>query len=392
VTEYGTRLRAYHVGSGLLRGVLTHPLSTTLSVTESGLPDLKIDYLAGTERAGWLEDIIANPIELAWEWYRAGTDTWVEPDNARFLVLSGSDDPQDGTGKRSYHCGGYGWLLAGCPKWTPTTSIPPAAKPVRVFTGQTVGSIIKLCIDDGKTRGWAPNLTYGFTATVDSNGVAWPTTFTIQYPIKTTLDSILQGFINAGTVEVEWRGRELRMYVPGTLGTDLTTGPRKVRYRHGITAAPVTTSYASLASIILGVGDDGTVTESANAGAVTPYGPLGAAVETSGTSDPATLAVLMTLRKKQGKNKREQIVYEWDSAHPSVQLPFLDYTLADRLPVERGRAGLDNAERFNDLRVVSFSITSDRDGIRGHTVFADKLEDVIDRMLRRVQLLSERSG
>jgi len=73
----------------------------------------------------------------------------------------------------------------------------------REFTTVTKASIFKTLIDEAQARGALANLTYDFTAVVDSNTVAWTDSESYKLPVGTSLLDVARQFTETGGFDFE---------------------------------------------------------------------------------------------------------------------------------------------------------------------------------------------
>lgn len=74
---------------------------------------------------------------------------------------------------------------------------------VREFTSVTKASILKTLIDEAQARGGLSVLTYDFTASLDSNAVAWTDSESYEIPVGTTLLDVARQFAATGGFDYE---------------------------------------------------------------------------------------------------------------------------------------------------------------------------------------------
>lgn len=212
--EYKVRVVWYHPG-GARGGVV--PMSSFGGTWPTGdIPMLRgslslLDY-----------DELPEIVELAYEWYNADTDVWVEPRDSRFLLNTDDDDDVDRTKSHAINA-------AELVRWKLTKAIveaPPSMADLvdghRMFNSATPGAIIKTIIDEEKALGWSPEISYDFTATHDSAGVPWASVYSIGYQPGTQAWVVLSNLIAQEAVDVFTEGRLLRVFNFGGATADHT--------------------------------------------------------------------------------------------------------------------------------------------------------------------------
>lgn len=371
------RLVAYTpLGASL--GVLPDALTYTFTDPDgSDLSTLKIEY----PQVGRKFPLLESRPEVAVEWFNPATNAWVEPFDARLHVVKRSwNSKDDGLQARQYDAVGIGWLGRKARVWTGGTM---NSEGKRQFNAATPGTMIGTVFDDAKARGWGPNLTRSFTATLDSAGQPWATTATLAFDPSGDLHGMIAALVDQGLCDVAWSGRTLNLYNADTfLGRDLTTGLAPVWIRHldGITSAPEEGTIEDLITAARLVGDTGATWDVTNPAAPTTYGRLEGYVTQSGVTDEGTANLLIEQQLLDGEAEKVQYTREWDSAAAKV-VPFVNYRPGDWAFVDREDAGTLSRERS---RIVQVSLTRDAEGgVSGHTTLGTRLDDLLTKLARR---------
>lgn len=157
----------------------------------------------------------------------------------------------------------------------------------------TMGTIVSTLMTEAQVRGALADFTFAtFTSTHDSNGAAWSQIITLKMTPGTDYLKVLQALVEAGMGEFRVVGTDLRLYEPGTLGTDrtLTNPPLILRTGNTITDSPRKHTVENVATAALVAGAQGVYQWATDADALTR---LGRRIETftsqGSISDPGTL-------------------------------------------------------------------------------------------------------
>ncbi|WP_345264749.1 fibronectin type III domain-containing protein [Nocardioides nanhaiensis] len=370
------RLVAY-TPLGAQIGVLPDSLNYTATIPfGADLPTLKVGYT----KAGRRSDVLEALPEIAVERWDAAAGTWVEPDDARFLVVKRAWNSKDDGGQaRSYDAIHLGWLARKARVWTGGNM---NSEGKRQFNAANPGTIVGTIFDDARGRGWGPGLARSFNATTDSAGQPWAHEVTLAFEPSADLDSVLKAVVDQGLAELSWTGRTLNLYNPDTaLARDLTTGTAPVWVRHtdGVTSAPEEGSIEDLVTFARLTGDAGGVWDVSNPAAVQTYGRLEGYVTQSGVTDEGTAALLIEQELAAGASERTQYTREWHAAAATV-VPWQHYRPGDWAFFDRE----DNGTLIRDrARVAQVSVTYDAEGVSGHTTLGTRLDDLLARLARR---------
>lgn len=199
------------------------------------------------------------------------------------------------------------------------------------FTTATAGTIMSTLIQRAQTRGALTGITYAsFAAATDSTGAAWTKAWSIAYSPGVTYLQVLQNLVDAGMCEIRMVGRDLRMYNPGTLGTDKTVIANPVILRRGkeITEAPKRSTARELRNAQLIAGANGNYQEVTDGTSIGTYGRRESYQSQQNVADSGTLLSIaqidLDLKKQPRVEKTHAIAYG-----PNTVLPLRDFALGD---------------------------------------------------------------
>ncbi|MGL5816645.1 MAG: hypothetical protein ACRCYR_03710 [Phycicoccus sp.] len=143
-------------------------------------------------------------------------------------------------------------------------------EPVHRFAKCTPGTIMLTLIEKAKTRGALDDLSYSFTHTHDSEGVAWPQKFDISYPTGQDYLSVLNAMMESGWVDAYMTGFSLKLVRGGQGGVDRPD----IVYRLGkdVQKATRSRSRRTVRSNLIGVGAEKLITYKTDADALNTFG------------------------------------------------------------------------------------------------------------------------
>lgn len=213
------------------------------------------------------------------------------------------------------------------------------------FTTATPGTILGTLLQRAQTRGGLPGLSWTFTNTVDSNGVAWPSTISVAYDAGVTYLDVVLGLSSQGIVDVRMVGRaaggyELLAFAPDTeLGRDRPDV--LLHLGESGTGLPRQRSRRDLASEVLVLGDGGVNAERTNLTTRATWGRREASYSQGNASDAGTMAVLgdAQLTALGQPLHGRTLTYDLaptvlpDGTTRTLPRPFTDYRVGDRLRV-----------------------------------------------------------
>lgn len=356
-----------------MRAPLPDSLETQIVSPLGELPTGSVHY----HRDGINSTSLDGLVELGLEYLDGGT--WVEPPNCRFLTMRGSFDHLEETPTRKYSLIGVGWMLRRAKVWE-ANGLPVDADGKVQFLSANAGTIMATLIQNAKRRGWGAGIGVDFTATQDSAGKAWDKILTIAYDLELDLEAILSNLYQQGVCDYRWEGRTLRIFNPGTLmARELSTGANPVRLMvaDGQTSAPEEWTNEDMLTDAMVLGEEGKRWEFSN-NVNGPLGRLENVITQGGVSDPGTASLLAEADLLTGSQTRVSYTREFVLADHSTVHPFRSYQVGDWVLGQRGVA-------FERLRVVSLSLTMNADGVKGHAVLGDRLEDLLTKLAKRTK-------
>jgi hypothetical protein len=252
----------------------------------------------------------------------------------------------------------------------------PGGTPTRSFTNVTIGHIIKLFIDEARTRGAISNFGYDFTDAADSNGAAWATHITIQIAAGVSVLSMLIGFAQAGYIDWRMNGKTVQIYNPGTV----LASQANVTFHRGseIQDAPRQRTRRTLANAFLVQGDNNVNVERSDAPSIAARGRKEAFLSQGGTEDIGVLNYFgdlqLSIRKIPRLAKTHSLLFPDGSPQPFVDFKAGQFVYTDLTGVR---------ERY---RVVQFSCTLTSQGIKqGEISLNDRFAE---REVRVAQILA----
>ena len=140
---------------------------------------------------------------------------------------------------------------------------PTTEPPKQPYLASNAGVILVDLLGKAQARGSLSWLTWDFTTTHDSAGVAWSTTASIEFAAGVGYAAVVQNLVDAQLCEVRMDGRKLQAYNQDTLGTDRTTGSTPLVFTRGrdIRESPRKSSIRDLTTSLLVAGSDNLYTE-----------------------------------------------------------------------------------------------------------------------------------
>ncbi|MCU1441142.1 MAG: hypothetical protein JWP85_2139 [Rhodoglobus sp.] len=365
LTGFDLRLRRYVAAGDRADVLATQDLEITLPIDDPSTVRCSVS----TAVYGELPDIVEAAVEF-WN-----GSAWVEFLGGRMLLKGDDDDARDVAGIHS---------LVGIELWSwlmrkAIVEDPPDLDDLvdghRPFNSATPGAIVKTVIDEEQALGWAPYLSYDFTATHDSDGVPWASELTIAYQPGTTLLTIVSNLLAQGVVEKVTEGRTLHLYNPEH-GVDLSTGGAPVRVGHESDTMPVKRSIDDLITDVALFGEGDFRLAVNNPSAVATLGRLVAAIQQGGVSDPGTGTLLAQAELDKGESIREQVTAT-EFAAVAAALPGIDYQVGDKVQAWfRGE--------WAPLRVAELVLAKDQSGVVAVSpVLNDRFLDLLAKLAKR---------
>ncbi|GGO63219.1 hypothetical protein [Nonomuraea cavernae] len=366
---YELRLVAY-APNGTRLGLLPHPLSVEVGHPLNDVPAMTLRY----SRHALGADLLTQPREVAVEWSEDGK-TWVEPPDARFLLIRRGTDVTDETGVDTFELPGYGWQLR---KVVLYAGPAPLVDGKRGFTSATPGSILQAFLAEAQARGALPALDWTFDTTHDSAGQPWAKILTIYYQPGLDALTTLINLAEQSVVDFRMQGRTLHVYNADTeLARDLTTAPRvDLLLGRDVLDAPDTGTLEDAASAVLVVGDDG-FRRSYSSSAVLPWGRWENYIGQGGVSDEGTAFLLAESSLLRASSERVQHTREITPTG-ARWLPWRDYQPGDKI-IAPASGGI-----LAPLRIRQITLTKDANGvIGGNVVLNDRFLEQSIRLARR---------
>ena len=367
-----TRIVPYHP-FGAAKPALPDALEAQIVTPLGELSTASVQY----HREGLNATVLDGIVELGFEYFDGSA--WVEPPNCRFLSMKGSFDHLEETPTRNYSFVGVGWMLRQAKVWA-VNGLPVDSDGKVQFLSANAGKIMATLIQNAKARGWGAGIKIDFTATADSAGKTWSKVLTIAYDLELDLESILSNLYQQGVCDYRWEGRTLRVFNPeATMARDLTLGTSPVRLvvADGQTSAPEDWTNEDMLTDAMVIGEDGKRWEFTN-GVNSPLGRLEKVIAQGGVSDQGTASLLAETDLLAGSQTRISYTREFALAADSNVWPFRNYQLGDWVLGQRGTG-------FERLRAHSISLTANSDGVKGHAVLGDRLEDLLTKLAKRTK-------
>lgn len=255
-----------------------------------------------------------------------------------------------------------------------------------VFPSATPGTIMRTLLQQAQARGVLTDLDFSsFSTTHDSNGVPWPKTATRQYSPGTSLLTVAERLAKQGLSEFEvTKDLQLRLYVHGTRGQDLTVGSSPVRLQRGrdITEAPRRRAVRGAGTDLIVEGAGGIYRKVFSATARARRGRLIERFKSQGgIEDPGALQAYGAeeLQRVEHGPMEQTLGLLMADGSP---IPLQDFRTGDWLWCDVGR-GL---ERF---RVRQLTVSGGRDGLEATVSLNDLLADRDERLARRLDELED---
>lgn len=240
----------------------------------------------------------------------------------------------------------------------------------------TPGVILKTIIDEAKARGWGAALTYDFTTTVDSAGVAWGTSQALQFSPGTSGKAVLDRLVEMGACEYSTDGRTLRVWNTATHGTDRSTGATPVRVGVAASAVPVKMNLDNLITDLTVQGEGNLLLDLHSASAPADLGRLEQFQSLNGVLDSATATLLGQNTLKIGSTINRQYTVT-ESAAAATALPGIDYQAGDWVQARVGDAWVS-------LRVAELVMSKDSSGVvTVSLVLNSRFIELLARLARR---------
>ena len=372
------RLRVYNP-NGALQGSLPHPLSWEMASPLNDMPSLTVSYPSTGAGAG----LLANPVEVAVELMDPETGVYTEYPGCRFLSLRRQGDLLESPSAQSFTMPGYGWQLRKI-RMLNTSGLNEDGR--RPFENTTPGLIIKTLIDESKARGNVPGLSYDFTETEDSAGLAWPLEFSAEYDLGQDLWSAVDALSRQGVVDWRFDGRTFQMFVADTfLNRNLATDDGIILHPYAShMEEPADRTLEDLAHTVMVIGDEGSNVTLESATAMTPWGQWEEVYQAGGISDTGTMNALG--QRILQTRERYRIEYTKQMAwQPGLPVPLIDFRPGDYV-----RARSDTGNQLEPMRVHQITLNqAATQGIFTSLVLNDRFTE---RSLRNERWLNRING
>lgn len=265
---------------------------------------------------------------------------------------------------------------------------PMVKQPNHSFVDATPGRIMIDLMDKAQTRGALTNVTLGFTATHDSNGDAWSSTWDISFDAGKKYTEVVQDLVDIGAAEVTTDGREILMYNVDGLGTDKSTGANPLKFLKGrdIKDSPRKSSTRELATAVLVSADNNMYREKVSFPGVSQWGRREASWSQSGIGGGLMLEAaggfwLQTMGRPVTEVTHGLYFEDPDSPKPIVDFNTGDWGLSD---VGRG---------WESLRIKQWAMSIDNAGqVSGSVVLNDLIEERQNKLRRWLERISNGSA
>ena len=370
------RLHAY-APDGTSLGMLPRPLGVDADFQHNDAGTLKVTYsrlaIGGTILQRGLEQGLAIGFEVS------DGGEWIEPYNARFVLVSRSRDAKDRSDTVTLNLMTYAWLLKKALLLDTSKLLADGDnKGKRPFYSANPGTIVKTMLDENRERGGvAQYVTAGFDTGKDSSGVAWSNVMTLYYDPGVDTFTALSNLAANGVCDWRTRGMTLNMWNADStaLCHDLSGGI-VIPLATQALESPEEETIEDLASHILVMGDGIDFTQDNNA-APTPWGKWELYSSQGGVSDEGTARLLMQSQLDQaarvrGQYTRSVLVTDVDA------LPLIDYAPGDWITAPTVSHG-------EKVRVQRVTISLSNQGLKAALILNDRLYDAQTRQAKRIQ-------
>lgn len=356
---FDVRLRLYTPGG--VKGRVLKTLSIG-DITHVDSGSARVSFTTSELVAGGLEAPLLVGVE-----HSLGA-AWVAPRTNLFIAAEDTSDTVDVSGTVSFTGQDFlSWLMARMY----LQGGPGAVEGHREFTSP--GDLLRTMILEAQAFGWGPGVSVDFTATHDSNGVAWTAA---DKPPKmrtgTPMSQVLATISGQGLCEWWVEGQTLRLVRPGT-GADRSHIKFGAR---GFTRAPAKSDFAGVFTDLTVLYDGGNYVNLTNAGADTRFGRLWSIMTQSGvtTSVDATRLAQPTLT--QGRAVKQELSFDWTPT-TGMPAPWADFQIGDVVKARTPGGWVDQ-------RVIGTVISKDTDGVvKARAMVGDKLLSLVAKLASR---------
>lgn len=372
------RLRAYEPFGGTL-GLLPEPISFQASFLHDDDGALNVTYSRRALGGDILHRTLEQGLEIAVEVSDGGP--YVEPANARFLVIGRQGDNLDDTDTISISSApSISWLLSKILNNDTSHLIADGDnKGKRAFYSATAGTILKTFLDENRGRdGAASGLAMDFDTAHDAAGDEWASEVTLYYSLGVSVQSALSSLVGGSVVDWRTQGRLLRLWNADSaeLSRDLS-GTDVIHMHGGLQEAPYEESISGLASSILVEGDNGLVFTMDNPAAPKPWGAWESYVSQGGVSDEGTARAFMQHELEVAARVRGQYTRALNITD-AEHLPLIDYAQGDWITAPT----IGHGEK---VRVQQITVGYSDGAYTASVVLNDKKYDAQVRNEKRIQ-------
>lgn len=372
------RLRAYEPFGGTL-GLLPEPISFQASFLHDDDGALNVTYSRRALGGDILHRTLEQGLEIAVEVSDGGP--YVEPANARFLVIGRQGDNLDDTDTISISSApSISWLLSKILNNDTSHLIADGDnKGKRAFYSATAGTILKTFLDENRGRGGAASgLAMDFDTAHDAAGDEWASEVTLYYSLGVSVQSALSSLVGGSVVDWRTQGRLLRLWNADSaeLSRDLS-GTDVIHMHGGLQEAPYEESISGLASSILVEGDNGLVFTMDNPAAPKPWGAWESYVSQGGVSDEGTARAFMQHELEVAARVRGQYTRALNITD-AEHLPLIDYAQGDWITAPT----IGHGEK---VRVQQITVGYSDGAYTASVVLNDKKYDAQVRESKRIQ-------
>ena len=372
------RLRAYEPFGGTL-GLLPEPISFQASFLHDDDGALNVTYSRRALGGDILHRTLEQGLEIAVEVSDGGP--YVEPANARFLVIGRQGDNLDDTDTISISSApSISWLLSKILNNDTSHLIQDGDnKGKRAFYSATAGTILKTFLDENRGRGGAASgLAMDFDTAHDAAGDEWASEVTLYYSLGVSVQSALSSLVGGSVVDWRTQGRLLRLWNADSaeLSRDLS-GTDVIHMHGGLQEAPYEESISGLASSILVEGDNGLVFTMDNPAAPKPWGAWESYVSQGGVSDEGTARAFMQHELEVAARVRGQYTRALNITD-AEHLPLVDYAQGDWITAPT----IGHGEK---VRVQQITVGYSDGAYTASVVLNDKKYDAQVRESKRIQ-------
>jgi len=232
------------------------------------------------------------------------------------------------------------------------------------YSSKNPGYILNDLFTAAQARGAMTGVTWDFTASVDSGGVAWPSVINIDYKAGDEYLAIIQSMVSQGLIALCFEGTVIHGY-RGTVGfgVDHSTTPPIVEFVSGrdYSETPYKRTTEDRAKYALVLGDDETFAEYTNIAAPTgPFGREEVSISEGGSNQSGYLAFVGSTTIDPLATPQEEFTRKLELAASPYQ-PHTDFRIGDLV---RERVGTTSDER----RIVSMVLDHEGGKITGANI------------------------